>query len=94
MKIIDSIQDYLSEGKFTIGKAMIVGFSVITPLFLIMSAPWLSWIAIAPEHRYDVKYNWLQDFMWIWPVCLFGVIFLSLVGWMIYNNLKDSGTIK
>ena len=73
----------------SLGKSILLGLLVIVPIFLIMSAPWLVWVSIAPEHRYDVKYNWLQDFMWIWPVVLFGLGFLSLLGYMIYNSTQD-----
>ena len=73
-----------------LGKIILMGLSIITPLFLIMSAPWLAWVSIAPEHRYDVQYDWLQDFMIIWPICLFAIGFFSAIGYMIYNYVKDT----
>lgn len=72
----------------------LLGLSIMTPIFLIMSAPWLAWISIAAENRYDVKYNWLQDFMIAWPIALFGVLFLSVVGYLIYNGVKQSQVNK
>jgi len=71
------------------GRLILLGLTIITPIFLIMSAPWLAWISIAPEHRYDLQYNWLQDFMWIWPVVLFGIGFLSLLSYMIYMSITN-----
>lgn len=74
----------------SLGKTILMGLLVIVPIFLIMAAPWLGWVSIPAEHRYDIQYNWLQDFMWIWPVSLFGVMFLSIIGWLIYDGVQQS----
>lgn len=60
----------------SLGKAVILGLSIVTPLFLIMAAPFLAWISIPADKRYDEKYYWLQDMSWIWPVVLFGIGFI------------------
>lgn len=88
-KIAYWFTDGTSKGT-SIGKLILLGLTIITPIFLIMSAPWLAWVSIAPENRYDVKYNWLQDFMWIWPVCVFAIGFISVIVYMIYNYIKDT----
>ena len=54
-----------------------------------MAAPWLAWVALSPETRYLAQYDWLQEFAWIWPTCLFAIGFLSTIVYMIYNSTKD-----
>ena len=78
-----------------LGKLILLGLSIATPLFLILSSFWLRWISIAPEHRYDSKYNWLQDMAWIWPLSLGGgVCFLGVVGWLIYSGVQQAKVNK
>jgi len=74
----------------SIGKAVLLGLSIMTPIFLVALAPFLAWISIAPEHRYDEKYYWLQDMSWIWPVCIVALGFISTLAYIIYNNIKDT----
>ena len=83
------VTDGTSKGT-GIGKAILMGLTIITPLFLLMSAPWLAWTSISPEYRFDEKYNWLQDFMIAWPIVIFALGFFSAVGYMIYNYVKDT----
>jgi len=92
--MINIFDRIIGEGKFTLAKAALVGLSIIIPIFLIAAAPSIAWFSIAADKRYDEKYYWLQDFMWIWPVCLVGLGFLGALGYMIYNNLRDTGKIK
>jgi len=97
-KISNSIGYWFTDGVSkgtSIGKLILMGLSIMTPLFLIGASFWLRWISISPEHRYDVKYNWLQDMAWIWPVSLLGgVCFLGLVGWLIYNGVQQAKVNK
>jgi hypothetical protein len=60
----------------SIAKATLLGLLIITPIALIMLAPFIAWIAIPAENRYDIKYYWLQDMSWIWPIVLFGIGFI------------------
>lgn len=76
--------------KTSSGKLILLGLMIMVPILLAMITPWLVWVGIAPEHRYDIQYNWLQDFMIIWPLALFGIMFLSVVGWLIYSGVKQS----
>lgn len=90
MNLFEKIGDYFGTGNFTLGKAVTLGLGIITPIFLFVLTPFIVWIAIPAEHRYDEKYYWLQDMSWIWPVCWVGIGFLSAIGWMIYNYVKDT----
>lgn len=71
-------------------KLILLGLTIITPLFLIMAAPWLAWTSISPEYRFDEKYYWLQDFMIAWPIVIFALGFFSVIGKLIYNYVKDT----
>lgn len=88
--IISSVEFWLTDGNSkgtSTGKTILLGLLIITPIFLIMIAPFLAWIAIAPEHRYDVKYEWLQNMSWIWPICIFALGFIGVIASMIYNSI-------
>jgi len=92
INFIDSVEYWFSDGDnkgVSLWKTALLGLTIITPLFFIMAAPWLSWIAISPEHRYDEKYNWLQDMSWIWPVCIFALGFIGVLVSIIYNSIND-----
>lgn len=95
MKIFDKIMFFLNGDKKTsLGKTILMGLMVMVPVLLILIAPWLGWISIPADQRYDVKYNWLQDLMVIWPLVLFGVSFLSLIGWFIYDGITQGKARK
>ena len=84
-----------SKGKTPVGRLVLLGLLIMTPIFLIGASFWLRWISISPEHRYDAKYNWIQDMAWIWPLSfLGGVCFLGVVGWLIYSVIQQSKVDK
>ena len=72
---------------FTTGEAVILGLSIMTPIFLIMLAPFLIWLALPSALQNSDKYYWLQNMGWIWPLCIFGLGFIGVIGIMIYSGV-------
>jgi len=93
MKIKDAIVDYFSKG--TLVSNMVLGLCLITPIFLVAAFPAIVLYGFIPSGiRYEERFYWLQDMSWIWPCVIVGIGFLSALGYMIYNNLRDTGKIK
>ena len=91
--VFNSIGYWITDGNLkgtSTGKLILLGLGIMVPIFLVAIAPFLAWISIAPEHRYDEKYYWLQDLSWIWPVCIVVLGVLSAIGYMLYNYIRDT----
>lgn len=73
-----------------IGRLVLLALSILVPIVLILIAPWLAWLSIAPEHRYYAQYNWLQDLQFYWPLSIGILLFLATVGGLIYYVVKQN----
>lgn len=65
----------------------IIQWIVYPVIFLLLCLP--SIICFAIGGYSNDKYYALAMFSWIFPVCVVGLAFLSGIGWMIYNAVKD-----
>lgn len=85
-KIHDLILDYFDG--FSMGRAILAGLVVMTPIFLFILAPSIIFYSMDGSIRYK-KYPWLEDFAWIWAACTFGIMFLTVLIYLIVTGIRD-----
>ena len=70
-------------------KNIFLSLAVMIPITCVAIFFWVWWLCIPAEHRYDAKYNWLQDAMIITPLVLVGALFIGGIAWMLFNYIRD-----
>jgi hypothetical protein len=87
-RIKDAILDYFDVKHITLGKTIIAGLTIMVPLFLIVLLPSIIFYTKNSSTRYD-EYAWLETFSWVWILCTFGAMFLTVVIYLIITGIRD-----
>jgi uncharacterized membrane protein len=87
-KIKDLILDYFDVKHIGLGKTILAGLVVMVPLFLIVTLPSIIFYSMDPAISYE-KYPWLETFSWVWILCSFGAMFLTVVIYLIVTGIRD-----
>lgn len=57
---------------------------LIPAIFIIMSIPFIAWAIMMPNAPF-----WLSELAWIFPTVIFGIGFLAVVSYLIYEVVNQ-----